>query len=280
MDLTISNPRILETCVPYIVVCPWTIHHLDTMPFGVKVERENLIDPTKLSTRTFARLLQQLDRLTFGPEGMPMPRWVFYNCAEVPGAIMGFGRPASQLTDTQRAALEVPDEYDGLVPFSMFIAIPMLPSGDWMAHNLCSMNAVFPELELNGLATVTKAFGLAVYRARILYGATQWHSRALHIHTKFGNLDLVTAYTPAHSEHMTLTYRVEVSLNGLLNACGDPSASIERPEPEFWLDAADEAHAIQMQDQIEAGTRYQIVGPPQMSGDSVRLPLVTKAKPT
>ena len=33
-----------------------------------------------------------------------------------------------------------PELYDGLIPYSMFIAIPMLQPGGWMGHNLASAN--------------------------------------------------------------------------------------------------------------------------------------------
>ncbi len=202
-----------------------------------------------------------------------MPRWVFYNGSELPGGIVGFGRRVAQLTPTQRAAMHVPPGYDGLVPLSMFIAIPMLPTGNWMGHNLASLNGVFPKAGLSSLASITKAFGLRVFRTRNCYGATQWRSVALWIHTKFGPLNLVTAYTPAHSDPMTLTYRVEITLDGLRAACGDPTMKLTRPPIDFWIDAGDVDHACRIQDEIEAGSHFCIVDQPQRDGDQVRLPI-------
>lgn len=273
MDFVPSNPRILEY-EPYVVVTPWNKPHFDFTPLGLEIPTTNFINPLRLESEAFLLLLQEMDRQTFGPEGMPMPRWVFYNCSELPGGIVGFARRAGDLTDTQRLRLGVPDDYEGLVPFSMFIAIPMLPAGDWMGHNLCSLNGVFPEAGLRGLASTTKAIGLSVYRTKRLFGATQWESRALHIHAKFGPLDLVTAYTPAHSEPMTLTYLVEITIDGLLNACGDPSARISRPEPTFWINANDVDRANKLQDEIEAGAKFQITDRPKREGDKILIPLV------
>jgi hypothetical protein len=272
MQVTLANPRIAAEYEPFAVVAPWNRPHFDLAPFGLAIPERNLFDPTRLGSEPFLGLLQAMDAMTFGPEGMPMARWVFYNCSELPGGIMGFGRAARELPEAQRRAFGLASDYDGLVPFSMFIAIPMLPAGDWMGHNLCSLNGVFPDAGLAGLASVTKAFGLTTYRARVLYGATQWRSRALHIHVKFGLLDLITAYTPAHSEHMTLTYRVEVSLDGLRAACGDPSDGVARPAPTFWLDAEDEASAARLQDDIERGARYQIVARPERRGERTLIP--------
>ncbi len=275
MKVVVSNPRLLADLEPYIVVTPWNRPHFDLAPFGLSIKDEHVFNPMKLSSERFLLLLQEMDRLTFGPEGMPMPRWVFYNCSELPGGIMGFGRRAGEMTESERAALGIADDYDGLVPYSMFIAIPMLPAGDWMGHNLCSMNSVLPDSGLKSLGSVTKAFGLYTYRTRVLYGATQWHSKALHIHVKFGPLDLVTAYTPAHSEPMTLTYRVAITLNGLLNACGDPSASIDRPEPTLLLDADDADTVRSLQDEIEQGARYQIVDRPRYEDDRTIIPIAS-----
>lgn len=273
MNFTPGNPRILEY-EPFVVVTPWNLPHFDLSPLGLKIRERNLINPMHLESEEFLLLLQEMDRQTFGPEGMPMPRWVFYNCSELPGGIVGFGRRAALLSDAQRERLTVPDDYEGLVPFSMFIAIPMLPAGDWMGHNLCSLNRVFPEAGLKGLASTTKAIGLSVYRTKRLFGATQWLSTALHIHCKFGPLDLVTAYTPAHSEPMTLTYLVEITAEGLLNACGDPAAQISRPAPTLWVDGADVDRANRLQDEIESGERFQITGPPRREGDKILIPLV------
>ena len=273
MRVELMNPTILDTLEPYIVVSPWNRPHFDLVPFGIPIPEANVFNPLLLRSEGFLLLLQEMDRVTFGPEGMPMPRWVFYNCSELPGGIMGFGRQSGLLSAAERALIGVPDDYDGLVPFSMFIAIPMLPAGDWMGHNLCSLNALLPSAGLKGLASVTKAFGLYTYRTRVLYGATQWHSKALHIHAKFGPLDLVTAYTPAHSEPMSLTYRVEISLNGLLNACGDPSAVIERRAPTQLLDADDVQGVRLLQDQIERGASYQIVDRPRHEGTKTLLPI-------
>jgi hypothetical protein len=196
-----------------------------------------------------------------------------YNCSEIPGGIVGFGKRAALLSDHERNVLSIPNNYNGLVPFSMFIAIPMLPSGDWMGHNLCSLNGVFPEAGLHGLGSTTKALGLKVYRTRRLFGATQWRSKALHIHLKFGPLSLVTAFTPAHSESMTLTYRVDLNDACLRAACGDPEICLDRPPVDFWLDADDIDGARTLQDKIEAGGQFQIAKRPRHEGEKIYLPI-------
>lgn len=273
LEFEIANFHLLDELVPYLVATPWNRPQFDLCPFGLRIPEENVINPLHLASERFLLLLERLDTLTFGPEGMPMPRWVFYVGSELPGGIMGFARHAESLTQCQRDLLEIEPDYKGLVPFSMYIAIPMIPRINWMGHNLASLNPVFPELGYRGLASLTKGIALRVYGAEYQYGATQWQSKALNIHTKFGPLDLITAYTPAHSEPMTLTYRVQLTELTLRAACGDPSVSIDRPNAEFWLDAQDVEHASQLQDEIEDGAEYQIVDRPVRKDGKIRIPL-------
>ena len=63
-------------------------------------------------------------------------------------------------------------------------------------------------------------------RVRRLYGATQWASAALFIHTKFDPLELVTAYTPAHPEAEALTYAVDATDESLRATLGAPKARL------------------------------------------------------
>jgi hypothetical protein len=267
--------HILRDYQPFLVAAPWNLPHYDLCPFGLEIPPANVFNPLHMGSERFLHLLEKLDALTFGPEGMPMPRWVFYDGSELPGGIMGFARPAQQLSPKQRTTLGIDAGEGGLVPFSMYIAIPMLPKGDWMGHNLASFNSVFPEANLAGLSSLTKAFGLRVYRTRTLYGATQWDSHALSIHAKFGPLDLITAYTPAHSEPMTLTYRVPITGVGLRQASGDPTAVVVRPRIEFWLESDDVEQACRLQDEIEAGARYRIVDRPERRAQKLAVPLAS-----
>ena len=81
---------------PYGIACSFSGHagqHVVVESEGGVVsfrqgEKGRLEDPCVDAVRL---LLEQLDALTFGPEGMPMPLWVFYNASELPGGIVGFG---------------------------------------------------------------------------------------------------------------------------------------------------------------------------------------------
>ena len=273
MSEYIQGLRIVRELEPFLVVTPTNRRPLDAAPFGVRVPKRNVIDPMRMESEGFLALLQTLDGRTFGPEGMPMDRWVFYDCCYMPGAIFGFGRPAQTLSEHAREVLEVPDDYQGLVPYAMYIAIPMAPPGAWMGHNLASIAPILAEEELTGLGTLTKAMGLRCFRTKAFYGATQWSSKALYIHVKFGPLDLLTAWTPAHSEPRTLTYAFTVSERALLTAAGDPTAPFPKVVPEVWVDSEDTATMIALQDRIEAGERFVIAGPPRRQDGRIALPI-------
>ena len=266
LPLRTKNDAILEKYPTYVVATPNNRNAIDLCPFGLQTKWT--VDPTRLESAIFLDLLQCLDGLTFGPEGMPMDKWVFYNCAELPGFIYGFATPASDLNEEERNLFRVPDGYEGPVPISMYIAIPMLEEGAWFGHNLASLNRVLPSRRLNSLGTITKALALKAYGVRHFFGATQWDSQALYIHTKFGPLDLATAYTPAHSIPMTLTYAFDVTDDGLRAVLGDPNYDIEYPEATMYLDGADDDAVKALQAEIEAGARLQLVGAPSVQGDT------------
>ncbi len=277
LPFSIRNAHILDELVPYVVATPLNSGLLDLAPFGLDVAPEHLIDPTRMSSQTFLTLLHRLDGLTFGPEGMPMPKWVFYDCAELPGAIFGLGRPAASLWPKMRRFFQVPDDYDGIVPLSMYIAIPMQQPGVWFGHNLASLAPVIrredlAHINLRGLGSVTKGLALKCFGARYFWGATQWLSKALFIHVKFGPLDLATAYTPAHSTAETITYGFAVTDAKLRAAMGDGSTQLTRPAIDFWVDGDDVAAMHQLQSRIENGERFCVPAAPR-HGETVQVPI-------
>jgi hypothetical protein len=265
------NDAILEQYGTYVVATPRNRPEMNDAPFGIPLDWH--FDPLAVASAPFLDLLQRLDSLTFGPEGMPMDKWVFYDCAELPGFIYGFATPAAELTDHERELFGVRAGYEGPVPISMYIAIPMYEEGTWFGHNLASLNRTFPERGLHHLGSITKAIALKAFRVERFVGATQWESKALYIHTKFGPLDLQTTYTPAHSIAETLTYAHEVTDERLRAAAGDQSVVLERPEPDFFIDAHDIDHMKRLQAEIESGARFVLVGPPAIEGSNVVHPI-------
>jgi hypothetical protein len=268
------NDTILERAEPFLVAAPWQIEQLERRPFDLPIPDGNLIDPTRVDSAPFFDRLMIMDGLTFGPEGMPMPRWIFYSGAEIPGAIFGFAFRAEQLPGDMRERLAADADGDALVPLSMYIAVPARPPDVWFGHNLASMGPQLPDLGLRGLGTMTKAIALKAFRCRQQLGATQWRSDALHIHAKFGPMELVTAWTPAHAFAATLTYRVRLSDEALRSALGDPTVEVARPEASFAIDTEDEAAQRELQERIEAGERFVITDRPRSEPDgAVSIPI-------
>jgi hypothetical protein len=65
-----------------------------------------------------------------------------------------------------------------------YYAAPTLAPGEVVGVSLLSAR------EGQGLGTAAKALGLAVLRARVARGVTQWESRALPVHARFGDLQV------------------------------------------------------------------------------------------
>jgi len=261
----LRSPRAdLSRLRPFVVATPSHQAALDPCPLGRPIAPAHRIDPLRTRSATFLERLERLDRLAFGPEGMPMPRWLFFDGAELPGVIVGLGIDARALSEDQRAFLELEDEPRGLVPLAMYIAIPMLEPGAWFGHNLASVGRQLPGAPLRGLGSLTKAVALAAMRARTQLGATQWDSEALHVHCRMGELDLLTAWTPAHSEPWTLTYRAHITDRALENLAHGRAA--QAPPSARWVEGDDYGAMRTLQEEIEGGARYAVVGRPGPRG--------------
>lgn len=268
------NDDALARLEPFLVRSPWHDGSFDMAPFGRAIPSGNRIDPTRREAESFLNRLCTLDALTFGPEGMPMPRWLFYEASALPGGIFGFALRAHALDDACRSRLRVPEGYEGLVPVSMYIAIPARPPHTWYGHNLASLNRLLPELQLRGLAGLTKAFALRCYRCRTQIGATQWNSNAISVHTRFGALELLTAWTPAHEFPATLTYRLRITDAALRAAMGEPGCRpLPRRAPSFHLRADDEEGMRALQRRIEGGARFEVTGAPSRVGPVQSVPV-------
>lgn len=158
----------------------------------------------------FAEQIYYIEGRAFGPSNMAMPRWVFYDCAIIPGFVAGFAMRTSKLPQSIRDVMRV-DPKEEWTPLSLFIIIPTMAKGQWVAHNLCAINSLLPDRDrLYGLGFLSKAFGLWYANVESCLGMTQWGSPALKLHTHYGHMQIVTAYTPVHSHAKTITYRVEV----------------------------------------------------------------------
>lgn len=169
------------------------------------------VNPLKMSEVAFADQILNLESKAFQKSAMPMPRWVFYDCAVMPGFVCGFAQRTNTLSKDviDRIGIDVNQEW---TPISLFIIIPTLRQGEWVAHNLCTMNSLVDEKDrLYALGYLSKAFGIWYANVEILCGMTQWNSPALRLHSHYGDFEVLTAYTPVHSYAQTMTYRSEIN---------------------------------------------------------------------
>jgi hypothetical protein len=170
-----------------------------------------------------------------------------------------FPAPKSPMLQLQNQGFPYPKKLDEMewVPLSLFIIIPTMHKGEWVAHNLCSVNSILEKDEqYYGLGFISKAFGLWYSNVELCSGMTQWGGAALKLHSHYGYLELVGGFAPVHSHANTVTYRVEVN-----SECwerffdrGEDLAFLERYAPAgFHVDPKDLASQIQLQQKIESG---------------------------
>ena len=169
------------------------------------------MDPLIMKDVYFADSLLAMETRAFSASDMATPRWVFYDCAIMPGFISGFAHKTETLPDSIRKIIGEKNLIGEWTPISMFIVIPTMVPNEWMAHNLSSINAMIPkEDRLYGLGFLSKAFGLAYANIKICCGVTQWGSPSMRLHSRYGFFEVLTAYTPAHTHATSLTYRLNV----------------------------------------------------------------------
>ncbi len=168
-------------------------------------------NPLLMDEVAFGDAILNLESKAFQKSAMPMPRWVFYDCALLPGFVGGFVRKTSTLSETYCKAMNVNQELEW-TPLSLFIIIPSLRKGEWVAHNLCTANGLVGEQDQHyALGFLTKAFGLWHANVEIVCGMTQWQSPSIRLHSHYGPFEVLTAYTPIHSHAETLTYRSRIN---------------------------------------------------------------------
>ncbi len=206
-----NNPDIR----PYVFVRPenrvtnaGTLHK--DLPWfkNAKVLYKNPLDMHEVG---FADGILSLETAAFAQSGMAMPRWVFYDCGIMPGFVAGYAARTSSLDPETKKVLGAKDENEWTA-LSLFIVIPtMAKNGEWVAHNLCSVNSLLPrEKHFSGIGFMSKAFGLWYANVRTCCGVTQWMSPSVRLHAHYGDFEILTSFTPVHSYPKTLTYRVNV----------------------------------------------------------------------
>ncbi len=216
-------------------------------------------NPLNMDEVKFADRILRLESSAFSGSNMAMPRWVFYDCAIVPGFVAGFAAKRSALKPKVLEALQVDmKEDEDWVPLSLFIIIPtMSQKGEWVAHNLCSVNSLLPaEDQFQGIGFISKAFGLWYANVRTCCGMTQWTSPSVKLHSNYGEFEVLTAYTPVHTYARTLTYRLTVipeQWNRFLSKIDDQKVRQTLEYAGFDVDPEDEPSMIRFQRRLEKG---------------------------
>lgn len=233
-------------------------------------------NPLQMDEVDFADQILRLETAAFSASNMPMPRWVFYDCAIVPGFVAGFALHRSKATAEMLDILK-PDESSEWLPISLFIMIPTMADKEWVAHNLCSINSLLPkEQSIYGLGFLTKAFGLWYANVEVLCGVTQWSSPAVKLHTHYGDFEVLTAYTPVHSYAKTLTYRMVTDVKEwrrFFTQEQAPDFQEKYAEAGFEVDPKSEDSLIAFQRRLEAGGARYYLNATQIRTQALDVPL-------
>ena len=209
--------EILNFVEPYLLGNPKVFDNYSLNVFGKEFNSDSLMSCLSTKNYEFFKLVHKLDSLTFGHQGMGMDKWVFFDCSAMPAGIFGFAIPRKLVPDKLLRIFEVPDDYQGLVPITMYMAIPTSDRGRWFGHNLSSLSK-FLDQDVRGIGLLTKAFACQVFQIEWCYGATQWGSPALEIHTQLSDMKLKASYLPAHTHQNSLCYVSDYSLENLERA--------------------------------------------------------------
>ena len=129
----------------------------------------------------------------------------------MPGFVAGFAGRTEKMPKKILELLNYSEENEWC-PLSLFIIIPTMHKGEWVAYDLCSVNSFLPkEDQFYGLGFLTKAFALWYANVNQCSGMTQWGSPSLKLHSHYGHLEIIGAYAPLHTHAKTMTYRCEVN---------------------------------------------------------------------
>ena len=224
---------------------------------------------------SFGNEILRLEELAFNSSEMPMPRWVFFDCAIVPGFVSGFAIETQALPLNIKKKLPLSFDYPW-TPLSLFIMIPTMSSrGEWVAHNLCSVNYFLSSSErYYGLGFLSKAFGLWYANVETCCGFTQWGNPAIRLHSYYGSFEILTAYTPMHSHQRTLTYKAQV-LSKIWPQFFSKKRDFAQDLKECGrlVDPKDDKSLIQLQDSLEKGQGPYFLNPQEISTKNLNEPL-------
>ncbi len=280
-----ANPRLQwlkrAELKPYVFVRPENRISQPGMKFDLNWFKGKELEPIyknpmHMEEVDFADQIMRLETAAFSASNMPMPRWVFYDCAIMPGFVAGFAIHREKATAEMLNVLK-PKEDSEWLPISLFIMIPTMAEKEWVAHNLCSINSLIPRDQgIYGLGFLTKAFGLWYANVEVLCGITQWGSPAMRLHTHYGDFEVLTAYTPVHSYARTLTYRMVTDTREwarFFSQEQDPDFATKYEEAGFEVDPKDDESLIAFQRRLQDGSIKYYLNATQIRTQPLDVPL-------
>jgi hypothetical protein len=250
--MLLKYEKLLTEYTPYIVTTKDNLEKFNQKPFGLELK---FIDAAAIENTQFLDVLNKIDGLSYGDKGLPMEKWVAFDAGILPSGFVGFGKIAKHINNSLKSKLNISDE-DFFVPLSEACAIPNVKNGTWISHTLGSLDSN------NGLGTLTKALAIEVYGAKEMMGVAQYDNKSLKVHSKFGDMEILSALSPAHSlPDMTFVYKLSIKEDTVKKALEKSSAS-EKSVPDFYLNPFDLAAKKAMHKDITTGNcNYFILWP-------------------
>jgi hypothetical protein len=254
-------------------------------PFGAPLQRIDFrrthpMFADQAGQAKFLRLFIKANALSFGSRGLEMPHWVMIDLAVAPSAlvlllasperVLGGARAligavgdrpagaadhariraAAALTDLLGVAGEL--GYQGPLPVAGYCAAATPVPGRWMGWSAWSL------VPGRGLGYLMKRLAIECYGASALSGITQFdNTAALHLHLKFGMLEITSAKISSHTAPYSFAYSVQVG-----NLPEDGSAALVTQSATDQFDLADiDSWVSVMQAEIENGTYRHFILP-------------------
>ena len=118
---------------------------------------------------------------------------------------------------------------------------------------------------------MTLAAGTECLNVDEIVGTAQWRSSRLGPFAGLGPLELLTAWTPAHDNAATCTFRVRSDSMARERVLRGDLVGLEGIDG--YLDADDISAMKALQDALEAGSKVAVVGPAEIRGAQTRVPL-------
>jgi len=253
MKISQKYHHIVNELTPFVYAYEENVKEFDLNAFSSSKVIQ--FSPFKHEDLEFFNLLKVLDKNSFQESGMGMDNWVFLDCAIMPSAIIGFAIHSSKASLEILETYNIDKSYNGFIPLSMFIAIPMVRKGYWFAHNLSSSNSFLKD-KLKGLGLLTKAMGIKILKIKNLMGATQWGNHSLKVHTRLAKLKLESAHTPIHSHPDSIIYSCEFHPGDIENALTKKGQSVSNHK----IDINDKDAIVDLNERVKSEDVYIVTG--------------------